>query len=427
MFQTLKNAWKTKELRKKILFMFFIVFVFRLGNNITVPNVDASVISNLAGQGNLIGLYDLFSGGALSKFSLFALGVVPYINASIIIQLLTVAITPLEELSKEGDSGRKKIQNWTRILGLIIGAVMAYASYITMFNAGAIKDSGYTTLALIILILVAGTAFLMWLGDQITQFGIGNGTSVLIFINIISRLPVTAKQFLTTNSTTDIITTILILSVFVGLFIGVVYFSLAERRIPVQYAGRVVNGKTMKSQTQHLPISVSSSAVIAIIFALSVIETPNTLHTIFPNASIWNWMATSEMWFNPFNQKNIAYIIFEAFLVIFFTWFYTEITLKPDEMSENMQKAGGFVNGVKPGVATTEYLEGVLSRISAYAGVFAAIIAVFPIILRRLAPAYGNMNFGGTVLFIVIGVAIDTLRSLESQLMTRHYKGFLKR
>lgn len=407
--------------------MFFIVFVFRLGNNITVPNVDASVISNLAGQGNLIGLYDLFSGGALSKFSLFALGVVPYINASIIIQLLTVAITPLEELSKEGDSGRKKIQNWTRILGLIIGAVMAYASYITMFNAGAIKDSGYTTLALIILILVAGTAFLMWLGDQITQFGIGNGTSVLIFINIISRLPVTAKQFLTTNSTTDIITTILILSVFVGLFIGVVYFSLAERRIPVQYAGRVVNGKTMKSQTQHLPISVSSSAVIAIIFALSVIETPNTLHTIFPNASIWNWMATSEMWFNPFNQKNIAYIIFEAFLVIFFTWFYTEITLKPDEMSENMQKAGGFVNGVKPGVATTEYLEGVLSRISAYAGVFAAIIAVFPIILRRLAPAYGNMNFGGTVLFIVIGVAIDTLRSLESQLMTRHYKGFLKR
>lgn len=427
MFQTLKNAWKTKELRKKILFMFFIVFVFRLGNNITVPNVDASVISNLAGQGNLIGLYDLFSGGALSKFSLFALGVVPYINASIIIQLLTVAITPLEELSKEGDSGRKKIQNWTRILGLIIGAVMAYASYVTMFNAGAIKDSGYTTLALIILILVAGTAFLMWLGDQITQFGIGNGTSVLIFINIISRLPVTAKQFLTTNSTTDIITTILILSVFIGLFIGVVYFSLAERRIPVQYAGRVVNGKTMKSQTQHLPISVSSSAVIAIIFALSVIETPNTLHTIFPNASIWNWMATSEMWFNPFNQKNIAYIIFEAFLVIFFTWFYTEITLKPDEMSENMQKAGGFVNGVKPGVATTEYLEGVLSRVSAYAGVFAAIIAVFPIILRRLAPAYGNMNFGGTVLFIVIGVAIDTLRSLESQLMTRHYKGFLKR
>lgn len=407
--------------------MFFIVFVFRLGNNITVPNVDASVISNLAGQGNLIGLYDLFSGGALSKFSLFALGVVPYINASIIIQLLTVAITPLEELSKEGDSGRKKIQNWTRILGLIIGAVMAYASYVTMFNAGAIKDSGYTTLALIILILVAGTAFLMWLGDQITQFGIGNGTSVLIFINIISRLPVTAKQFLTTNSTTDIITTILILSVFIGLFIGVVYFSLAERRIPVQYAGRVVNGKTMKSQTQHLPISVSSSAVIAIIFALSVIETPNTLHTIFPNASIWNWMATSEMWFNPFNQKNIAYIIFEAFLVIFFTWFYTEITLKPDEMSENMQKAGGFVNGVKPGVATTEYLEGVLSRVSAYAGVFAAIIAVFPIILRRLAPAYGNMNFGGTVLFIVIGVAIDTLRSLESQLMTRHYKGFLKR
>lgn len=427
MFQTLKNAWKTKELRKKILFMFFIVFVFRLGNNITVPNVDASVISNLAGQGNLIGLYDLFSGGALSKFSLFALGVVPYINASIIIQLLTVAITPLEELSKEGDSGRKKIQNWTRILGLIIGAVMAYASYVTMFNAGAIKDSGYTTLTLIILILVAGTAFLMWLGDQITQFGIGNGTSVLIFINIISRLPVTAKQFLTTNSTTDIITTILILSVFIGLFIGVVYFSLAERRIPVQYAGRVVNGKTMKSQTQHLPISVSSSAVIAIIFALSVIETPNTLHTIFPNASIWNWMATSEMWFNPFNQKNIAYIIFEAFLVIFFTWFYTEITLKPDEMSENMQKAGGFVNGVKPGVATTEYLEGVLSRVSAYAGVFAAIIAVFPIILRRLAPAYGNMNFGGTVLFIVIGVAIDTLRSLESQLMTRHYKGFLKR
>lgn len=427
MFETFKNAWNTKELRKKMIFMVMIVFLYRLGNHITVPNVDTKVISNLATQGNLLGLYDLISGGALGKFSLFALGVVPYINASIIMQLLTVAITPLEDLQKEGDSGRKKIQNWTRILGLIIGAVMAYASYVTMHNAGAVIDDNYRTVAVIIASLVAGTAFLMWLGDQITEFGIGNGTSVLIFINIISRLPVTLKQFFTTKAEGDIITTLLIISVFIGLFVGVVYFSLAERRIPVQYAGRVVNGRQMKNQTQHLPISISSSAVIAIIFAMSVIDTPNTMHTIFPYTKLWTVLATSASWFNPFNQQNIIYIFFYAFLVIFFCMFYTEITLKPDEMSENMQKAGGFVNGIKPGVATTEYLEGVLQRVAFYGGIFAAIIAIFPIVLKRVAPSYGNLNFGGTVLFIVIGVAIDTLRSLESQLMTRHYKGFLKR
>lgn len=426
MFDTIKNAWKTKDLRKKMLFMIFIVFVYRLGNHITVPNVDTSILQNLSKQGNLIGLYDLISGGALGKFSIFALGVVPYINASIIMQLLTVAITPLEELQKEGDSGRKRIQNWTRILGLIIGAVMAYASYVTMFNAGAITDSSWKTVALIITCLVAGTAFLMWLGDQITQFGIGNGVSVLIFINIISRLPQTVQQFFAKKQDADIITSLLIASIFIGLFIGVVYFSLAERRIPVQYAGRVVNGKTMKSQTQHLPISVSASAVIAIIFAMSLIEMPNTMHTIFPYTKLWTTLATSTAWYNPFNNANISYIFFYAFLVIFFCIFYTQITMKPDEMSENMQKSGGFVNGIKPGIATTEYLDGVLTRVAFYGGIFAAIIAIFPIVMKLLAPAYGNLNFGGTVLFIVIGVAIDTLRQLESQLMTRHYKGFLK-
>lgn len=425
MFETFANAWKTKELQKKMLYMVLIVFIFRLGNNITLPYVDVDKLKGFTDQGNLFGLYDLISGGALSKFSILALTVTPYINASIIMQLLTVAIPYLENIQKEGDDGRKKIQNWTRYAAMAIAALQAYGVYVLVYNTGAIKKTGALAITLYILLLVAGTAFLMWLGDQITTHGIGNGISVLIFINIISRLPQTLRQ-IGAASQADPLGAILLIILFILLFIGVVYFSLAERRIPVQYSGRMVGGKLAKAQTQHLPISISGSAVIAIIFASSLIEFPATLLQMFPNNGLLRTLATGDGWWQVFNRNTIGYVIFYAILVVFFCSFYTEITMKPEEMAENMQKSGGYVNGIKPGKATQEYLETVLGRVSFFSGIFAAIIAIFPIVIRFFNPGYGQMNFGGTVLFIMIGVALDTVRTLESQLMTRHYKGFLK-
>ena len=425
MFEIFTNAWKTKELQKRMLFMLLIVFVFRLGNHITVPYVNPKDLAGLTNEGDLLGLYNLISGGALGRFSLFALGVIPYINASIIMQLLTVALPPLENLQKEGEEGRKKIQNWTRYAALAISVLMAYGTYLLVASTGAISDRSFTAVSLIVLTLVAGTFFLMWLGDQITEYGIGNGISVLIFINIISRLPQTLQQ-LGLSASINPMTAILVTLLMAALFVGVVYFSLGERRIPVQYAGRMVNGRAMKGQTQYLPIGVASSAVLGIIFAMSMMEFPATLSQLFPNNNILNSMATSPVWWNPFNRQTWAYIVMYFVLVVFFVVFYTDITMKPDEMAENMQKSGGYVNGIKPGKKTEEYLGGVFFRVAFYAGIFAAVIAVFPLLTGKLDSAYAQMNFGGTVLFIVVGVALDTIRQLESQLMTRHYKGFLK-
>ncbi len=426
MFEVFTRAWKTKELQKKMLFMLLVVFIFRLGNHITIPFVDPEELLGFASQGNLLGLYNLMAGGALGRFSLFALGVTPYINASIIMQLLTTAIPQLESIQKEGEEGRKRIQNWTRYATLVIGTLMAYGTWILVANAGAVSDRSIQATILIVLVLLSGTFFLMWLGDQITQFGIGNGVSVLIFINIISGIPTTLQQFGLSGSQ-DPMSAILVGILFAGLFFGVVYFSLGERRIPVQYAGRMVGGRAMKAQTQHLPIGVSSSSVLGIIFAMSMIEFPATLYQIFPNNGVLQAMATSPVWWNPFNRQTWGYIILLFILVIFFVVFYTQITMKPEEMAENMQKSGGYVNGVKPGKATEHYLEGVFNRVATFAGVFAGVIAVFPLLAGQVNPSFQNMNFGGTVLFILIGVALDTIRTLESQLMTRHYKGFLKK
>ena len=425
MFEIFANAWKTKELRKRMMFMLLVVFIFRLGNHITVPYVDPKDLADLTNQGNLLGLYNLISGGALGRFSLFALGVIPYINASIIMQLLTVALPPLENLQKEGEDGRKKIQNWTRYAALVISALMAYGTYLLVASTGAVSDRSLPAVALIVLTLVAGTFFLMWLGDQITSYGIGNGISVLIFINIISRLP-QSLQSMALNASVNPMNAILVSLLMIALFIGVIYFSLGERRIPVQYAGRMVNGRAMKGQTQHLPIGVASSAVLGIIFAMSMMEFPATLYQLFPGNKVLETMTISPAWFNPFNRQTWMYIVAYFALVVFFVVFYTQITMKPDDMAENMQKSGGYVNGVKPGKSTEVYLEGVFNRVATYAGVFAAVIAVFPLLVGKLDSSYSQMNFSGTVLFILIGVALDTIRQLESQLMTRHYKGFLK-
>ena len=426
MLQTLKNAWKLPDLRKRILFTVFIVFIFRLGNFIVVPNINADALKDLANSQTLVGFYDLISGGAFSNFSIFAMGVTPYINASIIMQLMNVIIPKLEQLSKEGQEGRAKIQNYTKYLAIAIGAVQAYGTYVLIYNAGAVEKDSFLNTVLIIMTLLAASMFLIWLGDRITEKGVGNGVSVLIFINIVSRIPMMATQVgvLYSGGAVDIVSLVLFALAMVALFVGTVAFSLGERRIPVQYAGRVSGTKQIKGQSSHIPVSVSSACVIAIIFAMSVMQFPATLAEFFRGSKVLEWLTTSN--WSIFKVNSLGYMVAYVVLVIFFAVFYTQITMKPEDMADNMAKSGGYVAGIRPGVATAKYLERILTKVALIGGVFAALIAVFPIFLEGYTPFKG-LAFGGTVIFIMSGVALDTMRQLESQLVMRHYKGFLSK
>ncbi|SDJ35640.1 preprotein translocase subunit SecY [Proteiniclasticum ruminis] len=426
MLQTLKNAWKLPDLRKRILFTVFIVFIFRLGNFIVVPNINADALKDLANSQTLVGFYDLISGGAFSNFSIFAMGVTPYINASIIMQLMNVIIPKLEQLSKEGQEGRAKIQNYTKYLAIVIGAVQAYGTYVLIYNAGAVEKDSFLNTVLIIMTLLAASMFLIWLGDRITEKGVGNGVSVLIFINIVSRIPMMATQVgvLYSGGAVDIVSLVLFALAMAALFVGTVAFSLGERRIPVQYAGRVSGTKQIKGQSSHIPVSVSSACVIAIIFAMSVMQFPATLAEFFRGSKVLEWLTTSN--WSIFKVNSLGYMVAYVVLVIFFAVFYTQITMKPEDMADNMAKSGGYVAGIRPGVATAKYLERILTKVALIGGVFAALIAVFPIFLEGYTPFKG-LAFGGTVIFIMSGVALDTMRQLESQLVMRHYKGFLSK
>ncbi|EOU1757196.1 preprotein translocase subunit SecY [Clostridium perfringens] len=425
MLSTLRNAWKVQDLRKKIIWTVFLIAIFRMGSYIPVPGIDTDSLKALTQSGSLVSFYDLISGGSFSRFSIFALGVVPYINASIIMQLLTVAIPKLEQLSKEGDDGRKKIQKITRYASIVIGAITAYGSYVIINNVGALKSNSPVSIFLILLTLVVGSTFLMWLGDQITVKGVGNGTSLIIFANILSSLPMTGYQIynLSKIGKINIVEVALFIFFTLALLAGVIYLSLAERRITVQYAGKAVGNKMMKGQSTHIPLSIIGTTVIAIIFAMSVMSFPTTIAQFFPEAGWSQWITGSS--YSPFNAKTWMYPVLYALLTIFFTWFYTQITFKPDEMAENMHKSSGFIPGIRPGKPTEIYLEKVLNRISMFGGCFAAIIAVVPILVANYTPFQG-IQFGGTSLLILVSVSLEIMRQLESQLTMRHYQGFLK-
>ena len=425
MLSTLRNAWKVQDLRKKIIWTVFLIAIFRMGSYIPVPGIDTDSLKALTQSGSLVSFYDLISGGSFSRFSIFALGVVPYINASIIMQLLTVAIPKLEQLSKEGDDGRKKIQKITRYASIVIGAITAYGSYVIIHNVGALKSNSPVSMFLILLTLVVGSTFLMWLGDQITVKGVGNGTSLIIFANILSSLPMTGYQIynLSKIGKINIVEVALFIFFTLALLAGVIYLSLAERRITVQYAGKAVGNKMMKRQSTHIPLSIIGTTVIAIIFAMSVMSFPTTIAQFFPEAGWSQWITGSS--YSPFNAKTWMYPVLYALLTIFFTWFYTQITFKPDEMAENMHKSSGFIPGIRPGKPTEIYLEKVLNRISMFGGCFAAIIAVVPILVANYTPFQG-IQFGGTSLLILVSVSLEIMRQLESQLTMRHYQGFLK-
>lgn len=428
MLQTLSNAFKVPELKKKILWTILLVTVFRMGSHIPLPGINSEYLKSLSQSGGLLGFYDMLSGGAFSRSSILALGVMPYINASIIIQLLTIAIPQLEQLSKEGENGRKKIQSLTRYVALIISFILAYGIFATISSSGATAGLQLIEKVTVIFALVVGTTFCMWLGDQITVKGIGNGTSILIFINIISRVPVTIVSMMTLKEagSASIVEIVLFGAFIVLLLAAILYFSLSERRIPVQYAGKFASGNKnmVKSQSTHIPLSIIGSAVLAIIFSMSVMDFPKTIATLFGGDKEWaKWILTNNT--SIFNSKSWMYIVLYAILTIFFNWFYTQITFKPDEMSENLHKSAGFVPGVRPGEETTVYFERLLNRLSFIGGILAAILAVTPVLIENYTQ-FQNIAFSGTGLLIVINVALDFTRKVESQMVVRHYKGFLK-
>ena len=424
MLSTLRNAWKVPELRKKFLWTIFLIAIFRIGTHIPVPGIDTDVLNSLASSGTIFGFYDLISGGAFRQFSIFALSVTPYINASIIVQLLTIAIPSLEQLSKEGEEGRKKIQKITRILSIVIGFILAFGTYSMVAARGAVTGMAWTEIIVVLIALVAGSTFCMWLGDQITAKGFGNGISILIFVNIVSQLPITLMSLFTLKDQgkITIIEILLFVAAAIVLLGIVIFFSLAERRIPVQYAGKAVGSKVMRGQSTHIPLSIIGSAVIAIIFAMSVMMFPKTIAEFFPSHNWAIWITTSS--YSIFNESTWMYPVVYALLTIFFTWFYTQITFKPDEMAENLHKSAGFVPGIRPGDATEKYFEKVLTKVSLIGGVFAALLAILPILISN--SELQGIQFGGTSLLIMVGVGLDFSRQLDSQLVMRHYQGFLK-
>lgn len=417
MVEVLKNAWKLSDIRQKILFTIAMLVVFRLGVHIPVPGIDTQVIADLIAKGQLLGFFDVISGGAFKKFSIFAMSITPYINASIIMQLLTVVIPYLERLSKEPD-GRKKMAQYVRYGTVILGFVQAVG--ISFGLRKAVVNPGLGSTLLIALSLTAGTAFLMWLGELITEKGIGNGISLIIFAGIVSRVPVgvvSVYEYLKAGTASIFV---VLLFAIIALFVmaGIVAIQEGQRRIPVQYAKRVVGRKVYGGQSTHIPLKVNQAGVIPIIFAISILMFPGTIAAWFPT----NKFAVVITKIFDFNSW--WYQLIYALLIIFFTYFYTAITFNPNDVADNMKKYGGFIPGLRPGRPTAEYIEKVANRVTFAGAVFLAAIAVLPALLISLTalPVY----YGGTSLLIVVGVALDTMKQLESNLLMRHYQGFLK-
>jgi preprotein translocase subunit SecY len=424
MLKTLQNAWKVQDLRKKILITLTLLAVYRLGIFIPVPGINADALEQLLGNGMLFGFLDMISGGAFSRFSIFAMGVTPYINSSIIMSLLTIAIPKLEALSKEGEEGRKKIAEYTRYGTIIFALIEAFSISMYLRNNNALINNSWFSLVIIILTVTAGTTFVMWLGEKITEHGLGNGTSLIIFAGILARFPAMIYQVyaVVKGGSANIINVTLLAAGFLLLIVGIVTMDLGERRIPVQYAQKRVGMRNFGGQSSHIPINVNPAGVIAIIFAMSVMQFPLVITQLFADPA----NSVRQLFESGFlSQKGWLYPIIYIFFVIFFTWFYTSVTFKPDEVANNLQKSGGFVPGLRPGKPTEEYITRIMNRMTVIGGIFASIIAVTPIIIANFTP-FGNLAFSGTAILIMVGVALEINKQLKAQLAMRHYEGFLK-
>lgn len=427
MLETIRNAWKIPDLRRKIVFTVLLLLVYRMGSFIPVPGIDKVQLEAMFGQGggNLLGFLDIVSGGAFKNATIFAMSITPYINASIIMQLLTVAIPKLEQLAKEGEEGRKIIAKYTRYGTVVLGFLQAIGLYV-MLSGAVVGGTSVWSFITITVSFTAGTAFIMWLGEQITESGIGNGISLIIFAGIVSRGPAgigVLRTALVSGSLGQgffgILTIAAILFVFLVVVAGVIWVQQAERRLPVQYAKRVVGRKMYGGQSTHIPIKVNLAGVIPIIFAMSIMAFPATIVQLF-------FSDTSNWFVNTIknSQGSIWYAIFNAILIMFFTFFYTVIVFNPVELANNLKKNGGFIPGIRPGKPTADYIAKVLNRITWFGGLFLAVITILPSILALTG--IQGVWFGGTAVLILVGVALDTVKQVESQMLTRHYKGFLE-
>lgn len=439
MFQTIKNALKTPDVRKKLLYTLLLIVIFRLGCYITVPGVDSVALSEaLGGQNGITGLIDLISGGAFSRLSLFAMSISPYITASIVIQLLAMVVPALERLSKEeGEAGRNKLNKYTKILTIVLALIESLGIYLAYKSSEIFVNNSFLTAALFVVSLIGGTSILMWLGDQITDKGIGNGISVIIFVGILAGLPgglLTIYNLIFTSagfSTTGLITALGIALGAVILIGAVVFVQEAERRVPVQYAKKVVGRKMYGGQSTHIPLKLAMAGVLPIIFASSFLTFPAQIISMINTqiatqtgfwATIYKFSIATSSSAVPIGYA-IANAIVYLVLIVAFTFFYTFATFNPVEVSNNIKRQGGFIPGIRAGKPTTEYLTSIISKITWFGGLYLAIIAILPMLLRFTSI---DITFGGTSILIVVGVALEVVNQLESQLVMRHYKGFLE-
>lgn len=438
MFKTIKNALKTPDVRKRLLYTLILIVLFRLGCYITVPGVNTITLNEVMSSSNgIAGFIDIISGGAFSRFSIFAMSVSPYITASIVVQLLAMIIPSLERIAKDGgEEGQKIMNRWTKIITIILALIEAIGIYLSYRKSGIFINEGWLTGALVVTSLVTGTSLLMWLGEQITSKGIGNGISMIIFIGIISGLPTavtTIWNLIVTSSGFSTIGLITSLGIIIGAIIlvaGVVFVQQAERRVPVQYSKKVVGRKMVGAQNTYIPLKLAMAGVMPVIFASSFMTFPAMVISMFADvqnlsgfwAGVYKFsIATSSSsvgW-----GYSLANAIVYLLLIVGFTFFYTYATFNPAEVSNNIKKNGGFIPGIRAGKPTTDYLSSIIAKLTVFGGVFLAVIAILPMLLRFTSL---NVSFGGTSILIVVGVALETVQQLESQLVMRHYKGFLE-
>lgn len=432
MFTTVSNIWKVEDLRKRILFTLFVLLVYRIGAFIPVPNIDRSVFEMInEQQSNVFGLLNTFSGGALFQFSIFAMGIMPYITASIIVQLLSMDVIPkFSEWAKEGEAGRRKLAQITRYGTIILGLIQAFGTAIgfnRMYNFQMVIDAKFTTYVVIAIVLTAGTAFLMWLGEQITEHGIGNGISIIIFAGIVAGFPgairtIVESQFVDTNQLfLNIVKMLIVLLVIVAIIVGVIFIQQGIRKIPVQYAKRVVGRKMYGGQSTHIPLKVNAAGVIPVIFALSLLYFPRTIAQFWTGNMVADWIMRELDYSKPLGM------VFYVLLIIGFTYFYTFVQINPVQMADQMKKNGGYIPGIRPGKPTSTYLTRVMMRLTLSGAIFLAAVSILPVFFGALAGLPETVAIGGTSLLIVVGVALDTMKQVESQLIKRHYKGFINK
>lgn len=436
MFKTLQNAFKIKEIRQKLLFTFLMIMVIRLGSQLPVPGVNRTFLAQWLAQntGDAFNLIDSFTGGSLASMSLFALGINPYITSSIIMQLLTIAIPKLEEMQKDGEDGRKKIQNITRYVTIVLALIEGSAMTIGFGGQGLLENPTWYNMAVVVITLTAGSAFLMWIGERITQNGVGNGISIVLLVNIVSRIPDDFVRLYTMfiqnkSVAKGVLAGVIILAVILVTVVFVIILQDGERRIPVQYSKKLQGRKVVGGQSTHIPMKVNTAGVIPVIFASSLMSFPGVIASLLGKgggtgigSKILRGLSSGS-WCNPQEPVYSLGLLLYIVLVVFFAYFYTSITFNPMEIADNMKKQGGFVPGIRPGRPTTEYLTKILNYIVFIGAIGLIIVCVIPILFNGVFGA--NVSFGGTSIIIIVGVVLETLKQIESQMAVRYYKGFL--